>query len=125
MPAGTVEDQQRVCARCRLRADFFEMLVHRFGIDRGHDDGGADAAGRANGTKQMDRVVADISYHGRARTNRSPDIGMATFLPHPGFVAEPYFNGFTRGGRAGEKRVLDQVGDVFLKVSCAATSCFG
>jgi hypothetical protein len=50
---------------------------------------------------------------------------MSAFLPHPGFVAEPYFNGLARGGGAGQQRILDQVGEFFLKASCAATSALG
>jgi hypothetical protein len=50
----------------RLCADFFEMLVHRLGIDRRHDDGGAHAAGRTDRAKQMYGVMAGVPHHGRA-----------------------------------------------------------
>jgi hypothetical protein len=66
MPTRTVEDQHRVRVVSHLCTDFFEMLVHRLGVDRWPDDGGADAPSRANGTKQMYGVMAGVSYHGRA-----------------------------------------------------------
>jgi hypothetical protein len=50
---------------------------------------------------------------------------MRAFLPHAGFVAEPYFDRFAGGGRARQQRVLDQAGEFFLKSSCAAASFFG
>src|ERR1700686_2269846 len=73
----------------------------------------------------MDGVVAVVAHHGRARTDRRPDIGVRALLSHAGFVAEPYFDRSARGGRAGEKRVLDQAREFFLKSSCAAASFFG
>ena len=58
MLPGTVQNQYGVSAGGHLRADFLEMLVHRRGIDRRHDDGRADAALRADGAEQMCGVLA-------------------------------------------------------------------
>jgi hypothetical protein len=66
MPAGTIEDQHRVRARCHLCTDFLQMLVHRFGVDGRHDDGGTNSSVGAYGTEQMHRVVAGVPHHGRA-----------------------------------------------------------
>jgi len=38
MPSGTITDQESVCARRDLCADLLQVLIHRLGIDTGHDD---------------------------------------------------------------------------------------
>lgn len=53
MPAGAVvENQHAVRTRGDLRADFPQVLGHRFTVDRRHDDGGAE---------QVDEVVAIVA----------------------------------------------------------------
>jgi outer membrane protease len=65
MPSGTIQDQYGVRARSHLRTDLLEMLIHRFGIDGGHDDGGTNASFRAYGGEYMYRVMPVVPYHGR------------------------------------------------------------
>jgi len=66
MPTSTVADQKGMRAGCHLGADLFEMVVHRLGVDEGHDDRGADAAGRADRTEDMNRAMPIIAHHRRA-----------------------------------------------------------
>jgi hypothetical protein len=48
MPASSIADQEGVRAWRHLSADFVEVFIHRLGIGRRHDDGGADTEVRAN-----------------------------------------------------------------------------
>jgi hypothetical protein len=43
MPSRTIANQNGMGARGYLCADFLQMLVHRFGVHRRHDDGGTNA----------------------------------------------------------------------------------
>src|ERR1700726_2442716 len=108
---------------CHLGADLLQMLVHGLGIDGGHDDGGTDAAGRADRAEQMHGVMPIVAHHQRPRANRCPDIGVSSLLADPGFILEPNLYG-RAGDRRGE-RVPHQAVEVFLKASCASASFFG
>jgi hypothetical protein len=123
MPAGAVENQHGVCTRSELCADFPRVLRHRFAVDRRHDDGGADAALRADGTEQVDGVMAVVAHRRRSRTARRPDIGQGALLANAGLVGKPDLERFA--GRCGRDRRGDQAGEIFLKMSYAAASVFG
>src|SRR5258708_20465501 len=101
------------------------MFVHRFGVHDGHDDGGGHATSGTNRTEQMSGVMAIVAYHRWPRPDRSPDIGVAAFLSHPGFVLEPDLDRFTGQSPPGQPGVLHDGNEVFLKASCAASSFFG
>jgi len=92
VPAGTIANQQCVGACRDLAADLLEMLVHRFGIDARHDNGGADATSRTDGTEDVNGVVPVVAHHWRARADRRPHRFDGALLPNPGFVREPYLN---------------------------------
>ena len=101
-------------AWCHLRTDFIEMLVHCLGVNGGHDNGGAHTAGRANGAKQISRIMPVIAYHPRAGTDRRPDISERALLTDSGFILEPDLDRCPGGGA--EKGMLHQAGEVFLKI---------
>jgi hypothetical protein len=96
---GSVADQPCVGARSDLSADLLQMFVHGLDIDGGHDDGGADAAGRADRAEQMDGVMTVVAHHRRARADRCPDIGDRALLADPGFILKPYLDRLA-GGRS-------------------------
>ena len=64
MPARAAANQNAMCARGRLGADVLQMLAHRLGIDRQHDDGRTDAARATDRAEQGRRVVSDIAHLG-------------------------------------------------------------
>ena len=74
MPAGTVADQDCMCAWRDLCADLLQVLIHRLGIDRRHDDCSANTTGVTNRAEQIDRVMAIVAHHGRTRADGRPDI---------------------------------------------------
>ncbi len=64
-----------------------------------------------------------VANHQRPRALRRPDIGVRSLLPDSGFVLEPDL--YRRAGGAGEQRILQQTGEVFLKVSSSSATFFG
>src|SRR5215213_4152407 len=81
MPAGAVQHQHRMRASGHLRADLLEMLVHRLGVYRRHDDGGTEATVRTDRTEQVRGIMATVPHHQRARANRCPNIGVRSSIP--------------------------------------------
>ena len=63
MPSGTITDQDSMCAWRDLCADLLQMLVHRLGIDGGHDDCRADSPRVADRAEQVGRVMAVVAHH--------------------------------------------------------------
>src|SRR3954468_8189473 len=98
-------------------ADLFQMLTHSLGVDARHDDRRTDGAVRADGAEEVGRGMPIVANHQRPRAPRRPDIGVRSLLPDSGFVLEPDL--YRRAGGAGEQRILQQTGEVFLKVSSA------
>jgi hypothetical protein len=123
MPAGAIADQKGMGAGRHLGADLQEVMVHRLGVDDGHDDCRTDAAGRADRAEDVNRAMSVIAHHWRARADRRPDIFDRPLLSDPGFILKPHLDVFA--GRRGRQSFLAQVVEVFLKASCAAASFCG
>ena len=51
---------------CYLGTDLGQVLVHRRGVDRRHDDRGPDASGWADRAEETNGVMPIIAYHRRA-----------------------------------------------------------
>jgi hypothetical protein len=125
VPAGAIQDHDGMRSLGHLGVDFLEMFVHGLDIDRRHDKGGTDAAGRADGTEQVCRVEPAVAHHEGAGANRCPDIGMRALLADPGFILGSYLQRPAGWRRATEQRRLHQAGEVFSKTVWAASSFFG
>ena len=123
VPSSTVADQQAMRAGGNLGAAFGEMLIHRLDVHPRHDDRCTDATCRANRAEDVNRIMAIVAHHRRARSDRCPDIFNRTFLADPGFVLEPDFNRLA--GHPGRQNIQAQAREVFLKAACAARSFFG
>src|SRR5580658_2458913 len=123
MPSCTVADQHGMSVRGDHCTDLAEVLVHRFGVDRRHYDGGTDGALGTNGTEEVDGVMAVVAHHRRARTDRCPDIGVSSLLTDSGLILEPDLDRLAGGGL--RQGLGDQAAKVFLKAACAAGSFLG
>src|SRR6202020_2480037 len=123
VPACAVAEQHGVGARHDLGANLSQMLVHRLGVGRRHDDGSPDTASGADGAKQIGGVMTIVSHHERARTDWRPDVGMAPLLADTCFVLKPDLD--RRAGGAAEQLILQQGAEVFLNACSAAGSFFG
>lgn len=123
MPSGAVADQNGVGARRDHGGDLDEMLIHRLGIDRRHDDRRAHRALGADCPKQIDGIVPIVAHHGHTRADQSPSIGVGSLLSNTGFILEPNLDQLvTRGFR---QKLRNQGAEVFLKVAWATRSFFG
>ena len=64
-----------------------------------------------------------VAHHQGAGADRRPDVGVAAFLTHAGFVLEPDFYRADDGGPG--ERGFDQACEVFLKSVSACGSFLG
>jgi len=65
VPSSAVANQQGMRAGCHLCTDLLQVLVHRLGIDSGHDDCRAGRARVADRTEDVDGVMAVVAHHRR------------------------------------------------------------
>ncbi len=121
--AGAVHDQDGMGAWRDDAADLLKMRRHRPGIGaRQNQTGGTGALG-TDGAEEIGPFVALIAWRGGACPASRPDPGQASFLANPGFVLEPDLDRLRFGGI--RQSVVDEVGEVFLKVSWTAASALG
>jgi len=123
VPSGSVEEQDGVTVLRHLAADFLEMQVHRLGVGIRQHQSRADIATRADSAEYVGPFVALIARGGRPAAALCPDAGQCALLTNPGFVLPPKFDRFF--ARMLGNDGFDQIGEVFLCVSCAAGSCCG
>ena len=120
MPTSTVEDQQGDGTDADAFADFGQMFVHGADTDDRHDQGGAGAARRADGAEQVGQGEPPVALDARTRAALGPDAGQRALLANAGFILKPDFD------RPAHKLLRDcgarQLGEVFLKASCASRS---
>src|SRR6266567_3842520 len=90
MPAGLIEDDNRVGTRGDLGADLVEMKLHGFGVAGGQHEGGAGSAFGAYRTEQIGRLGALIVGGPGTRAFPGPAIGELVLLPDPHLVLEPH-----------------------------------
>ena len=81
-----VEDQQGDGTDADAFADFGQMLVHGVDTDDRHDQGGADAACRADGAEQVGPGEPPVAPDARTRAALGPDPGQRALLANAGFI---------------------------------------
>lgn len=123
MPSGSVKEQDGVTAGRHLAADLLEMQVHRFGIGIRQDQSRADIATRTDSAEYVGPLTTLVARRGRAAAALGPNAGQRALLANPGFILPPKFDRFF--ARMLGDDGFDQIGKVFLCVSCAAGSCRG
>src|SRR5882724_12216972 len=123
MPAGAVADQHGVSAGAHLLADLGEVDRHRFAVDPGRDNGGADGPRRAGRTEDVGRVMAIVANRRWAAAAWRPLIRQRALLADPSFILEPDLDRLAR--RLGRQGRGYEGGEVFLKACCAAVSFLG
>ena len=100
MPASPVHDEQGDGSRTDAFPDFNQMLVHRFDVDGGQHQGGANATVRADGAEQIRPGEAPVTRRARAGAAPGPDAGQRALLANPCLVLKPDFNRLAIGARA-------------------------
>jgi len=118
-----LEEEDGVTALRYLAADLLEVQVHRLRVGIRQDQGRTDVAMRADGAEYVGPFAALIPRRGWTASALGPDASQCALLTNPGFVLPPKFNRLF--ARMLGDRGFDQIGKVFLCVSCAAGSCCG
>src|ERR1700730_16962570 len=110
-------------ARADASADFSQVFVHGLDADCRHDQRGTGAARRADGAEEVGPGEPPVALDPRARAAPGPDAGQRALMADAGFILKPDFN--RPAGKLRRDRGARQLGDVFLKASCASRSVCG
>ncbi|MDV7402418.1 hypothetical protein RZS08_63945, partial [Arthrospira platensis SPKY1] len=106
VPAGLVQNEERVSVRGDLRAELVEEGLHRCGRDDRQDQAESGVTFGADGAEQIDGVMALVLHTGRAGATLIPLSAVAPGLAEPRLVLQPDLDPFGLGmGRPG---FLDQ-----------------
>jgi hypothetical protein len=111
MPSGTIQQHDRVCARCDVAADLDQMQIHRLGVGLGQDECRTDAPCRTDGTEDVGPVVALVARRRRPGALFAPDVGQAALLANARFVLPPEFDRLAAS--LGRDDISDQCGKVY------------
>jgi len=123
MPAGPVEQEDRVCAAPDIAADLVEMMLHGLGVGMRHHQGRAGASRRTDGAEQIGALIALIGGQAGARTLPCPDPRSSVLLADAAFVLEPDFHLLAPWQPS--KMGVQRDGEVFLNMSMTRASCCG
>jgi len=123
MPAGAIDLQQTMRARCDVTAYFQKMLAHGFKVYRRHNQPSTYAAGWTHSAEHVGPAIATIAWCSRPAAARRPDAGERALLANAGLVLPPDLKRFA--GSVRRQGSSDQGSEVFLCVSWAVASCSG
>src|SRR5260221_4809998 len=126
VPAGLIENEQRMRRWRDGAADRLEMRLHGLGVCLRHDEGNAGVAARADGAESIGVLVALIFGLAWTPSFPGPLIDETVVPAAPHFVPDPHFDRRPRGERAYNLRDLRR--NVFLKAAIASgfwTGCCG
>jgi hypothetical protein len=89
MPSSLVEDEDGMCALFDLAGDFGQVEAHRFAVAGRHDERCALALLRADGTEDVGRGGALISWCRGTGAAPGPTTGDLVLLADARLVGEP------------------------------------
>ena len=89
MPAGLIEQKNGMPTWSNLRGNLGKMQVHRLGVAGGQDKSGSFSLPRADGTEDIGRGGALVTWCRGPRTAPCPAPGDLVLLADAGFVGEP------------------------------------
>ena len=121
VPAGLIEDEDRVSAGGYSCGDLVEMKLHGFGVAERQNEGSAGSTFRADRTEQIGRLGALIMNGSGTRARPGPAIGELVLLADPHLVLEPHLYRCARRELGAD--LCHAVGKVFLNASMASGSC--
>jgi len=120
MPSRSVKDDDSMSFGIDLLADLLKVQVHGPGVSLGNDPRGADAAGRADGAKEIGPAIALVPGLARPAAALGPDTRQRSLLTDARFILPPDLDGPVPFGLGDGGS--DQVGKVFLCASWADVS---
>jgi len=121
VPAGLIENEDRVSAGGYSCSDLVEMKLHGFGVAERQNEGSAGSMFRADSTEQIGRLGALIMNGSGTRSCPGPAISEFVLLADPHLVLEPDLYRCAR--RESGADFCHAVGKVFLNASMASGSC--
>ena len=121
MPAGLIENEDRVSAGGYSCSDLVEMKLHGFGVAERENEGSAGSVFGADRTEQIGRLGALIMNGSGTRARSGPAIGELVLLADPHLVLEPNLYRCARRELGTDFR--HAYGKVFLNASMASGSC--
>jgi len=92
MPAGLVEDNDRVLALANRRSKVGQELLHRLGIGVGQDEGEAVVGAGLDASKDVGEREALVAEARRALTALPPNMAGPALLADPRLVLEEQSN---------------------------------
>src|SRR3954468_19756559 len=96
VPASAVEQQRGMGAPFDGAGDLVEVELHGLRVGEGQHQGGARAAGWADGAEQVRAFVALVGWLPRSRSAPRPLPHEAVLLADAGLVLEPDLDGLAR-----------------------------
>jgi hypothetical protein len=121
VPAGLIEQYDRMRAGSDLGGDFIEMELHALAVAGGQHQGGTGPKFRADRSEQIGRLRALIVHGARAGARPGPAIGQLVLLADPHLVLAPHF--YCSAGRKLRADFRHAGGKVFLNAAMASGSC--
>src|SRR3977135_4393034 len=113
----------RISRAMALTLTHWLISARCFDADCRHDQGGAGAPRRADGAEQVGPSKPPVAADPRTRAAFGPDAGQRALLADPRFILKPDFN--RPAGKLRRDCGACQLGEVFLKASCASRSLCG
>lgn len=89
VPAGLIEQKNGMPTWSNLRGYLGQMQIHRLGVAGGQDKSGSFSLPGADGTEDIGRGGALVTWCRRPRTAPCPAPGDLVLLADAGFIGEP------------------------------------
>ena len=121
VPAGLIEKEDGMGARCDLGGDFVQMPLHRLGVAAGQDEGGPDTALGTDGAEDVGRLGSLVMGRPGPAPPRCPATGDLVLLPDTGFILPPEL--YRDAVRELCPDRVQRGREVFLKASIASSFC--
>ena len=121
VPAGLIEEEDGMGARCDLGRDFAQMPLHGLSVAAGQDEGGTDTAIGTDGTEDVGRLGSLVMGHPGPATPRRPSAGDLVFLPDTSFILPPQLYRDAVGELCSDR--VQRGREVFLKSSITSSFC--
>ena len=121
VPAGLIEDEDRVSTCGHSCSDLIEMKLHGFGVAEREDESSAGSVFGTYRTEQVGRLGALIVSGSGTRALPGPAIGEFVLLVNPHLVLEPDLYRCARRELGADFR--HAYSKVFLNASMASGSC--
>ena len=95
MPCGSIQEQHGMRVRRHMKADFFQVYIHRVGVAFRHDNGGTFVFRRADRPEDICRRKTQVLQRCRPRSAWRPNPRQGVLLADACLVTEPHLDSLT------------------------------